>query len=142
MQYRSCFLVIRAVLSSMVTCATALVAQEPNRQEAQQLHHKINDLLHQELTQHWYSHAVEHTRGGFHQSMAKDWLLQSDENIFLVYQARMTWTAAAFAQYSPPQHDEFVQFARHGIAFLDEVLRDKEFGGFHWLLDARGRLDP
>jgi mannobiose 2-epimerase len=126
----------------MVTCATALVAQEPNRQEAQQLHHKINDLLHQELTQHWYPHAVEHTRGGFHQSMAKDWLLQSDENIFLVYQARMTWTAAAFAQYSPPQHDEFVQFARHGIAFLDEVLRDKEFGGFHWLLDARGRLDP
>ena len=54
--------------------------------------------LRQELTQHWYPHAVNRARGGFHQSMARDWSLEPDENAFLVYQARMTWTAAAFAR--------------------------------------------
>jgi len=142
MEFRQWSLVIWIALSSTVIRATASASEQPSRQEAEQLRHKIDGLLHQELTRHWYPHAVERTRGGFHQSMAKDWSLRPDENVFLVYQARMTWTAAAFAQYSRPEHDEFVQFARHGIEFLDRVLRDQEFGGFHWLLDARGRLDP
>ena len=54
----------------------------------------------------------------------------------------MTWTAAAFAEYSPAHRDEFVGYARHGIAFLDQVMRDKEHGGFHWMLDPQGRSIP
>jgi len=142
MRFRSWSHVIGIALSTTVACATAAVGKQPSDQEAEQLRQKISGLLHQELTRHWYPRAVEHTRGGFHQSMARDWSLQPDENVFLVYQARMAWTAAAFAQYSQPERDQFVQFARHGIAFLDQVLRDREFGGFHWVLDARGRLDP
>ena len=74
--------------------------------------------------------------------MARDWSLERDRNVFLVYQARMTWTAAAFAEYSPGDRDEFAAYARHGIAFLDKVLRDGERGGFHWVLDREGHLDP
>ena len=74
--------------------------------------------------------------------MARDWSLERDENAFLVYQSRMTWTAAEFARYSSADHDEFVEYARHGIAFLDRVMRDKELGGFHWIVDAQGQLDP
>jgi mannobiose 2-epimerase len=74
--------------------------------------------------------------------LARDWSPRPDENVFLVYQARMTWTAAAFAQYSQPDRHEFVRHAHHGIEFLDRVMRDKEFGGFHWILDPEGRLDP
>ena len=106
-----------------------------------ELQRKLDQLLRDELTQHWYPHAVDRERGGFHQTMARDWSLQPDENIFLVYQARMTWTAAAFAQYSPAHHDEFVGYARHGIEFLDQTMRDREFGGFHWVLDPGGRVD-
>jgi cellobiose epimerase len=108
----------------------------------QQFKRKIDQLLRDELTQHWYPHAVDRERGGFHQTMARDWSLRPDENIFLVYQARMTWTAAAFAQYSRAHHDEFVGYARHGIEFLDQKMRDREFGGFHWVLDTAGRVDP
>ncbi len=54
----------------------------------------------------------------------------------------MTWTAAAFARYSPPHRAEFAQYALHGIAFLDRVLRDHEKGGFHWELGASGQIDP
>ena len=122
--------------------STGNPARRPLDEQSQQLRRKIDALLRDELTTHWYPHAVNHQRGGFHQSMARDWSLRTDENVFLVYQARMTWTAAAFALYSPTNRDEFVGYARHGILFLDRVLRDKELGGFHWVLDRDGHLDP
>jgi mannobiose 2-epimerase len=54
----------------------------------------------------------------------------------------MTWTAAAFAEYEGARRAEYLEYARHGLAFLDDVMRDKKYGGFHWILDARGALDP
>jgi cellobiose epimerase len=121
-----------------------VVSRQPKQEDLspQALQIKIDQLLRDELTQHWYPHAVDNRRGGFHQTMARDWSLRPDQNVFLVYQARMTWTAAAFAQYSRAHHDEFVGYARHGIEFLDQTMRDQEFGGFHWLLDPSGRFDP
>jgi len=117
-------------------------AERPPDQESELLRRKIDELLRAELTRHWYPRAVDRGRGGFHQTLARDWSPRPDQNVFLVYQARMTWTAAAFAQYSQADHDEFVGYARHGIEFLDRVMRDKEFGGFHWILGPEGRLDP
>ncbi len=107
----------------------------------QKLRKKIDGLLRAELTTHWYPHAVNKKRGGFHQTVSRDWSIKSDDNVFLVYQARMTWTAAAFALYSPAHRDEFAKYADGGIDFLDKVLRDKEFGGFHWALDRNGLVD-
>jgi mannobiose 2-epimerase len=103
---------------------------------------KLDESLRAELTQKWYPRAVDRQRGGFHQTFGRDWSLRHDRDTFLVYQARMTWTAAAFARYAPAQRDEFAGYARHGIAFLDRVMRDKTFGGFHWVLDPQGHLDP
>ena len=54
----------------------------------------------------------------------------------------MTWTAAAFAAYSPKDRDEYAKYAHHGIEYLDRVMRDKEHGGFHWIVGADGKLDP
>jgi cellobiose epimerase len=113
----------------------------PKDEESQRLGKKIDELVRTELTQHWYPHAVNRRRGGFHQTMARDWSLRPDEDVFLVYQARMTWTAAAFAGYSPAHRQEFEGYARHGIEFLDQVMRDKDLGGFHWVLGPDGRLD-
>jgi cellobiose epimerase len=110
-------------------------------QEAQRLGRKIDELVRTELTRDWYPRAVDRARGGFHQRLARDWSLEPDENVFLVYQARMTWTAAAFAEYSPPDRAEFLRYARHGIEFLDTVMRDKESGGFHWELGPQGKVD-
>jgi mannobiose 2-epimerase len=103
---------------------------------------KADELLRAELIGKWYPRAVDRQRGGFHQSFARDWSPVPDENTFLVYQARLTWTAAAFARYAPAHREEFAGYARHGTAFLDRVMRDQQFGGFHWVLDARGRRDP
>ena len=147
MRYRR-FLTCRIVFIVLIVAQTAFEAHGQERDTALRrtdwvsLGASSTIWLRRELIEHWYPHAVDRRRGGFHQSMARDWSLQPDENAFLVYQARMTWTAAAFARYSPAHHDEFVEYARHGIAFLDRVMRDKELGGFHWVVDAQGQLDP
>jgi len=102
---------------------------------------KFRVLLREEMAR-WYPASIDAKAGGFHQNFARDWTARPDENKFQVYQARMTWTAAAFAEFEPSRRDEFLNYARHGIAFLDDVMRDKEHGGFHWILSPEGKLDP
>ena len=103
---------------------------------------KILDGISRELTEHWYPAAIDREHGGFHQNMARDWLLKPDSDKFIVYQARMTWTASAFALESPDRRDEFVGYARWGVECLDKILRDRQFGGFHWSVGLDGRVDP
>ncbi|AMV37198.1 AGE family epimerase/isomerase [Planctomyces sp. SH-PL62] len=102
---------------------------------------RLRELLAAE-TGRWLPAAVDRDAGGFHQEIARDWTIRPDQSKFLVYQARMTWTAAAYAEFEPARRDEHLAYARHGLAFLDTVMRDAEQGGFHWILDAKGRLDP
>ena len=124
---------IRAVLCALIVAQAPLaLAQDRDARSLQKLGQrwrKVDDLLRQELTRHWYPHAVDRSRGGFINRWRATGRSSPTTNAFLVYQARMTWTAAAFARYSPAHRDEFVLYARHGIAFLDRVMRDNEQGG-------------
>ncbi len=95
-----------------------------------------------ELTEHWYPATIDKEHGGFRQNMARDWSLGPDRDKFIVYQARMTWTAAAFAIDSPERRDEFAGYARHGVECLDRVIRDRESGGFHWSVGLDGQVKP
>jgi mannobiose 2-epimerase len=103
---------------------------------------KADRLVRDEMTTRWYPATIDRERGGFHQSYARDWTKKPDDSAFLVYQARMVWTAAAFAAYAPEKKEEFLAYARHGLAFLDTVMRDREKGGFFWSLAPDGSIDP
>ena len=105
------------------------------------LRQKIEILLRDEL-RHWYPQSLDRDLGGFHQDYARDWAPRPDENRFLVYQSRMTWTAAAFARFEPERREEYVKYVKYGIHYLDQVMRDKEQGGFHWVLDPHLKIDP
>ena len=129
-------------LAAVLLAAGTASAQETRAREAGELARRIDELLRRELTEHWYPHALDRELGGFHQELARDWSPRPDGNRFLVYQARMTWTAAAFAQYSEPHRDEFAKYARRGVEYLDQVMRDHDCGGFHWVLGPRGQVDP
>ena len=124
----------------------ALLAASPARaglpDRFDDLRPTIDGLLRSELTGRWYPAAVDRERGGFHQNFARDWTRRRDDGRSIVYQARMTWTAAAFAAYAPEKREEFLSYARHGVKYLDEVLRDRELGGFHWIVGVDGRVDP
>jgi mannobiose 2-epimerase len=105
------------------------------------LRRRVDGLLRDELTRLWYPRAVDRDGGGFHQNFARDWAPRPDSDRFLVYQSRMTWTAAAFARHSPPDREAFAGYARHGVEFLDRVMRDSEHGGFHWVLGTNGTVN-
>jgi mannobiose 2-epimerase len=117
-------------------------AGPPGAGEVERLHRRIDGLLRSELNQTWYPRALDDSLGGFHQNFARDWSSRPDDNRFLVYQARMTWTAAAFARYSQPDRVRYEAYARRGIEYIDRVMRDKEQGGFHWILGPKGEIDP
>ena len=117
-------------------------AEQPTARQVGDLRRRIEGLLDKELTNGWYPRAVDGELGGFHQNFARDWSARPDDNRFLVYQARMTWTAAAYAGYSKGRRDEYIGYARRGIEYLDRVMRDGPSGGFHWVLDARGKVAP
>lgn len=123
-----------------ILAAGRLLAQAPD-QEVLPTAGRLRTLLGAELSR-WHHRAVDRAVGGFHQEIARDWTLKPDLSKFLVYQARMTWTAAAFAEFEPSKREDYLGYARHGLKFIDEVMRDAEQGGFHWILDANGKLDP
>jgi mannose/cellobiose epimerase-like protein (N-acyl-D-glucosamine 2-epimerase family) len=138
----SCLSLGRLIAPVVILLAGTRWVESPGAaQDLAPLRDQVDQRVREELTRDWYPRAVDHQRGGFHQTFARDWSSQPDHDTFLVYQARLTWTAAAFARYSPAHRDEYVGYARHGVAFLDRVMRDQEFGGFHWILDAKGGLN-
>jgi mannobiose 2-epimerase len=126
-----------------LAAGSPLLAQEPGPSSLRGVvsPRELRDLLRNELTARWYPHALDRQHGGFHQNFARDWSPRTDDSKFLVYQARMTWTAAAYADFDKERRDEFLGYARHGLTFLDSVMRDREHGGFHWVLDAQGNID-
>ena len=81
-------------------------AQADRAQEARDLRARIDGLLRKELTECWYPRSLDREGGGFHQDYAPDWSPLPDANRFLVYQGRMTWTAAAFALHSTGRRGE------------------------------------
>lgn len=89
-----------------------------------------------------YPAAVDREHGGFHAHFARDWSPLPDRRRFLVYQTRMTWTAATVALARPDLRDEYLGYARHGLAFLRDGMWDREHGGFLSSVLLDGRPDP
>jgi len=132
------------LLVLVVAASSQLLAQEaaPSGRVMGDTGTLLRVILREDLMAHWYPHALDKERGGFHQNFARDWSRRPDDSKFLVYQARMTWTAAAYAEFDSERRAEYLTYARHGLACLDTVMRDREQGGFHWILDAQGNVDP
>ncbi|MFO0908035.1 MAG: AGE family epimerase/isomerase [Isosphaeraceae bacterium] len=105
------------------------------------LRQRIDFLLRDEMTRRWFPATID-AQGGFHQNLARDWSRLPDDNRFLVYQARMTWTAAAFARFAPEHRDAFARHALYGVQYLDTVMRDREQGGYHFVLGPDGKIQP
>ena len=74
--------------------------------------------------------AVDREHGGFHVSYRRDWTPLPDQDRFVVFQARLTWTAARVAIERPERRDEYLGYVRHGVACLRDAYWDREHGGF------------
>lgn len=106
-------------------------------------YHRLADETGANLKEHvlakWFPQAVDRALGGFHENYGQDWKPLPGNGRSLVYQARLTWTAAQAAMHDCAGADLYLDAARHGLRFLAEHLWDAEHGGLFWGLDGGGR---
>jgi mannobiose 2-epimerase len=75
-------------------------------------------------------------RGGFYGHILNNGKRKENAPKGLVMQARFLWTySAAYRLFKDPA---YLAAARHAYDFLANALKDKEYGGFWWAVDAKG----
>ncbi len=90
----------------------------------------------------WFPRSVDHEHGGFHNHFTRDWQWAPGDGKASVMQGRMTWLAAQVVLRDPKRKAEFLPIVRHGVSYIENVMWDKQDGGFFWLLDDDGRTTP
>jgi mannobiose 2-epimerase len=99
----------------------------------------VEQCLQKDVLDKWFPAAVDEQGGGFHENFSADWSRAPGETRSLVYQSRLTWTAAKAAERFPERAQLYLAMTRRGAAFLADRLWDKQRGGFYWSVDAAGR---
>lgn len=87
----------------------------------------------------WYPRAVDREAGGFLSGFDHAWRPAEDQQKMIVSQARHVWTTARAAAFFPDD-TTLLPAARHGFAFLRDVMWDPRHGGFIWLVTRDGRV--
>jgi mannobiose 2-epimerase len=99
-------------------------------------------MLHQDVLDVWFPRSIDHFHGGFSSNFSRDWQPAPSTEKFSVFQGRMTWIAAQAAIRRPLLRAQYLPSVRHGVAYLSDVLWDKQDGGFYWGLDDEGKISP
>ena len=86
-----------------------------------------------------FPRCVDKEHGGFHVNYARDWSPLEDRSRFVVYQARVAWTAATVARLRPEARNEYLPYVRHGVRYLADVMWDRAHGGFRTHVDPASR---
>lgn len=100
---------------------------------------EMEESLQKDLLNRWYPLAVDKEYGGFLSSFSYDWKPEENQDKMIVTQARHVWSNAKASMRYPDQL-HYIESARHGYKFLKDVMWDKEFGGFHTLVDRSGKV--
>jgi mannobiose 2-epimerase len=107
--------------------------------ECRQLADELDAYLWEHVLRPRFPRCIDRELGGFHTNYGRDWSPREDCARFVVYDARVTWTAAAVARQRPDAATEYLPYVRHGVRFLADVMWDREHGGFHTSVDMSGR---
>jgi cellobiose epimerase len=121
----------------ILSCKSKYVSN--NNGEADKIAAEIEFSLKNELLDTWYPASVDSVYGGFLSSFSHDFKPEGIQDKMIVTQARHTWvTAKASEKY--PNESHFINCAAHGFRFLRDVLWDKQYGGFHTLVNREGKV--
>jgi mannobiose 2-epimerase len=137
-----CLALASAALAAAIPAASqeAQHRAEPSAREA--LAAELDAYLETHVLAPRFPRCVDAEHGGFHENYARDWTPLEDRSRFVVYQARVTWTAATVARLRPERREEYLPYVRHGVRYLADVLWDREHGGFHTHVDLSGHALP
>jgi mannobiose 2-epimerase len=100
---------------------------------------EVESNLRVEILDKWFPAALDDEGGGFFEDYNEDWSRGDNESRGIVYESRLTWTAAAAAVRFPAEAGMYLAQSRHGLAFLADKLWDRERGGFFWAVDISGK---
>jgi len=109
-------------------------AESPKHQIASAMETTLLEML-----ESWYPQAVDTVYGGFLSSFTYDFKPTGDQDKMIVTQARHVWTNAK-ASMRYPEVEHYQTSARLGFEFLKNVMWDKGYGGFYWLVDRQGNV--
>ncbi len=96
---------------------------------------QTQDNLQTQILAKWFPAAVNLQQGGFDQNFAYDWTKLPGTERSIVYQSRLTWTAAQAALRLPSEEFIYRNYASHGVAELSREMWDAQNGGFYWQVD-------
>ena len=145
---RRYFFQLQGLLVCLLFVASLSFAQEPSsvtppgRETYRRLATEVESALHTDVLGVWFPRSVDKEKGGFHSHFTRDWQWAPSDGKFSVFQGRMTWVASQVVLREPGMKDEFVPIARRGVDFLQNVMWDKQDGGFFWGLDDDGKITP
>jgi mannobiose 2-epimerase len=129
-----------AVATATLASAGASAFLPPAPAEARRkLADEMDAYLWKHVLKPRFPRCVDRERGGFHMAYGRDWSKQEDRGRFIVYEARVVWTAATVAQLRSEARDEYLGYVRHGVRYLADVMWDGEHGGFHTFVDLAGK---
>ena len=99
-------------------------------------------MLHSDVLNVWFPRSIDNEHGGFRSGFSRDWQPTPSEGKFSVFQGRMTWIAAQVVMRRPELKKQYLPIVHHGVDYLNNVLWDKQYGGFYWGLDDFGQVSP
>lgn len=120
-----------------LSISTITFAQE-NKQEHLRIANELESTIHQMLNA-WYPKDMDTTYGGFLSEFTYDFKPTSNQNKFIVTQARHTWSNCKAAMRYPDVA-YYKTLAQHGYKFLHDVMWDKTYGGFYTMVDRKGNV--
>lgn len=140
--------VVAACLLSTAAGAQAVPAgaepayAPPSRSVYLKLAEEADTTLRRDVLEVWFPRSVDRQNGGFMSSFTRQWKPAASEGKFSVFQGRMTWVAAQVAMRRPELKAQYLPIAEHGVEYLNDVLWDKQYGGFFWGIDDTGQISP
>jgi mannobiose 2-epimerase len=98
----------------------------------------IEAELNGNLLPFWRRRATDLDRGGFIGEMANDGTVRPDAPHGLILNARLLWTFSAL--YRRLGDDRDLELARRALDTLETHFRDREHGGYFWLIHPDGSV--
>jgi mannobiose 2-epimerase len=125
-------------MAQQPTKSTPTNVPPPTRADYLKLSAEVQNALYTDVIHVWFPRSVDHEHGGFHTHFTRDWQWAPSDGKASVMQGRMTWVAAQVVLRDPKLKAEFLPIVEDGVSYLENVMWDKQDGGFYWLLDDDG----
>ena len=132
----------QALLERPAIHAAPIPYLAPTKENYSKLADEMEAALRRDVLGVWFPRTLDTKNGGFQSEFTRDWQPAPSHGKFSVFQARMTWVAAQVVMRRPELKNQFLPVLQQGVNYLNDVLWDKQYGGFYWGLDDNGQISP